>query len=1359
MSRGNTDKENHTLHDILIETLQASLDEAQAKELDAKVDAYLDTSRGDFLDRFGSWLGLYRKNTWKDDYYRDRIKKHVLTGRGTINNIRMGLANFLETEIKNIYIYEPYTDMFILNKSILNGKDRLTSPYYRYAVIDISVDAPIKSDITDIINLFRPAGVVWVLTNDINGLSLDAPIIDLILPRQQRLSLTNYGYYGWLRNTNYDINPGIDDSTTAVENPFLYNDDESLLNGGKVLYANAKTNQNYTYLGQLCQDFIPEATDDFDDTRVYAEQYNSGKSMSNINGKGKEFNLEPEKDNLVEFPNPNLLTNTRDYMNNWVIPYAMPLTVDATQDIAEIHYFRYGLSGVNVDFLCQSTLQLKPNTTYTASFYAKGSGTLAFFVYPNVSSPSTDNYTEFSLTNEYKLCTKTFTTTSNITGSKTILFQHNSRICSDLDIYLKGIKLEEGSVATPWNVAEGESTYPTENTNLMINTGSGMVSQKVTMPGGTPDYNLWANNILKDTASFSDKTKWSVYSGTATGNEYHYASAVSTIDLDFLSQVVSLKNGTAYTLSFYAKGTTKIDCFVFNTGTGLGPYYTDNKTTFTLSSAYQKYTLTFTTGNPMLESSQSVLFRKSSADGEAIDITIKELKLEEGSTATDWCVAQSEVNKDNDTLTYKRTDEFTELYPPLAGVEYYYRFMTPTVNQLYGLNPGYNYTLSGYVNVSQGTLSFRGEQNNGDGWYYQDTGLWLRQVAIATDNPDEWTYFCISFSPSTAATGIYLSLQNYGADVTKRTPFKFKDIKLEEGYTATPWSPATGEGNTTPNPQSKIESTNYKLNGINGNKSNIPDGVNINMLEGTTSAIQSKELKLSWNTDYQATNGSYKIPITDVETYTYSCWIDNTKGVQPAFVSVRWSPGTDGNNSVSMVNGNNVDVGTSGYSTAVVKTSGDTAGSGYLKLIPVSFNSQVTTTAIWRKEKLEKGDKATDWTPASSEMYTNYSLGIRAKQLSTTTTPLSFIINRDTSIPYNLLEGTTDAYQTTPYSSDSNSGGLIYSFELNTESISNKTVTIRVYIDNTFSIPVKLRLWFGQEFFDGNEIEPGSKGYSTISANLTSSTTRSDLSIRGDGETYAIPYKELKAELGSIATPWVPMESEVGVKQIKQTISSNFTDNYKYYTASISIPDGFVSDGTITLTYDNLALDSFSVRVASEAPSYYSLNSSQTQSYFGLASAIDLKRYLQNYAPELYNSDFNTVLSNFNYFNVNTNIFSYVSTTTTLWLYNFNLNLWVNFNSYKLNRNWNYLKIKIDNILPYLNDNGILFYKMTFAEPTPVTINYFGLTFGYTTKLEDIKSANGMGLTLYQLGYLPRVDPTTTGAHLYLDYKESYTDF
>ena len=290
----------HGLHDTIVDTLQAPLDQAKKDEINAKVDMYLDTSRGEYLDRFGSWFGLSRKKGWTDDYYRDRMKKHVLHERNTINSIRMALANFLETEIKNIYIYEPYRDMFIWNKSFWNTRAFYTSPYYRYAVIDINIDAPIKPGIVDIINLFRPAGVIWVLTNNINGINLDAPIIDLVSPKQVYLLEEDIDYVGFNTRKALEINSGLDSTNAPIDNPFIYNDDESLLNGGKVYYDIVHQNQNFAYLGQLFWNFSPMDTDTFSDSRAYAEQYVTNQYTSNIRGEGQTFSLNPEQNNILK---------------------------------------------------------------------------------------------------------------------------------------------------------------------------------------------------------------------------------------------------------------------------------------------------------------------------------------------------------------------------------------------------------------------------------------------------------------------------------------------------------------------------------------------------------------------------------------------------------------------------------------------------------------------------------------------------------------------------------------------------------------------------------------------------------------------------------------------------------------------------------------------------------------------------------------------------------------------------------------------------------------------------------------------------------------------------------------------------
>lgn len=116
---------------------------------------------------------------------------------------------------------------------------------------------------------------------------------------------------------------------------------------------------------------------------------------------------------------------------------------------------------------------LKPSTTYTFSFYARGKGTVKTFIHPSLVDTSSDNsYVDgeltklygngeysWTLTDEWVKHTYTFTTKSSITEDQYVLFRLPTG--SNVDICLP--KLEEGSTATPWIPSFSEATaedYP-----------------------------------------------------------------------------------------------------------------------------------------------------------------------------------------------------------------------------------------------------------------------------------------------------------------------------------------------------------------------------------------------------------------------------------------------------------------------------------------------------------------------------------------------------------------------------------------------------------------------------------------------------------------------------------------------------------------------------------------------------------------------------------------------------------------------------------------------------------------------------------------------------------------------------------
>ena len=166
LRRKRNKKDYEDVNYAIIESLRTQLEETESETVKSKIQSSLKYSTGEYLDTFGDWFGVYRKDDEDDEHYRQRIIDYVLLKRGTNNAIIEALRNYLEDYESKISIYEPYTNIFYTNKSMLNGKDHLMGFYYRFAIIDITIGRPFPDSIVDIINAFKPAGVTFYLTYD-----------------------------------------------------------------------------------------------------------------------------------------------------------------------------------------------------------------------------------------------------------------------------------------------------------------------------------------------------------------------------------------------------------------------------------------------------------------------------------------------------------------------------------------------------------------------------------------------------------------------------------------------------------------------------------------------------------------------------------------------------------------------------------------------------------------------------------------------------------------------------------------------------------------------------------------------------------------------------------------------------------------------------------------------------------------------------------------------------------------------------------------------------------------------------------------------------------------------------------------
>jgi hypothetical protein len=181
----------------------------------------------------------------------------------------------------------------------------------------------------------------------------------------------------------------------------------------------------------------------------------------------EEFkNLENKVDNL-QIGNLNLLKNTRGFSEGW----AGDGLLQQDKYLGLSVYYQTGVDSTDryQDIRYQNTLLL-PDTEYTLSFYAKGSGHLVTYVFPNalgqiimtngcpewVGSKPTDGHCEYPLSSEWKRYFVTFRTTDDTTQlspsgtSKTVLFRV---LKGPNEAYICGAKLEKGNVHSDWSPA------------------------------------------------------------------------------------------------------------------------------------------------------------------------------------------------------------------------------------------------------------------------------------------------------------------------------------------------------------------------------------------------------------------------------------------------------------------------------------------------------------------------------------------------------------------------------------------------------------------------------------------------------------------------------------------------------------------------------------------------------------------------------------------------------------------------------------------------------------------------------------------------------------------------------------------
>lgn len=244
----------------VLNALNYELTQAEQETIASKIQSSLESATDTYLDTWGDWFGVYRKDGWDDEYYRARIIRELLLKRGTIPAIIDALVDFLNDNDAVVQIYEPWRNIFYTNKSKLNGDDHLMGYYYRFAIIDISIDRPFPPEIVEIIKAFKPAGVLFYLRLDTslakNKTTVESPYVYLDVTNKTELEFLNGLYYDLRGNINLS-----DQRTQVVENN-IFHTNNSKLNGEDVLAGAFNHGRGYIHLASTTLlDYTPKATD------------------------------------------------------------------------------------------------------------------------------------------------------------------------------------------------------------------------------------------------------------------------------------------------------------------------------------------------------------------------------------------------------------------------------------------------------------------------------------------------------------------------------------------------------------------------------------------------------------------------------------------------------------------------------------------------------------------------------------------------------------------------------------------------------------------------------------------------------------------------------------------------------------------------------------------------------------------------------------------------------------------------------------------------------------------------------------------------------------------------------------------
>lgn len=232
--------------------------------------------------------------------------------------------------------------------------------------------------------------------------------------------------------------------------------------------------------------------------------------------------------NSMQIGGRNLIRGTKDFSTPWAVPSTGTLTDKV--DGLTVYYNKFTSGSPIMDLTVYNEVQVEADTEYTLSFYAKGTGAILSYFYPdcvasgthsngNVTGSSDGSITT-TLTTNWKKYWITWKTKSTASGQKSIIPCRQLTKKGDSEVWLYGVKFEKGNKATDWSPApeDTEEEIKTINASLELKIDT---DKLVSVLNASADIiNLKGNRFIVESDNFnlSADGTMTAKNGTFTGN-------------------------------------------------------------------------------------------------------------------------------------------------------------------------------------------------------------------------------------------------------------------------------------------------------------------------------------------------------------------------------------------------------------------------------------------------------------------------------------------------------------------------------------------------------------------------------------------------------------------------------------------------------------------------------------------------------------------------------------------------------------------------------------------------------------------------------------------------------------------------